>query len=247
MARLSHEDEEAQSLLPASASSISEKHTSTSAHSRRSFTLLHIGGAFALGFVLPLAAQQLPLFHRTPISPNEIGAHMGSSGSRPVAYAHPWAGSTVREPFPPASPTNAFPELFPTNVGHAGPTPTGAEPGLVATASVLPVYTQAAHLVAPLFVSKEDQDAIRDDSEEGRSKGKHYKGKGKGKDDGKDKDNGKHDDWDLFKKWGNLSPWYTVPRGAYGINSAGELPEGCEVTGLHLLHRHGARYPTGWC
>jgi hypothetical protein len=52
--------------------------------------------------------------------------------------------------------------------------------------------------------------------------------------------------FDLFKKWGNLSPWYSVKRGAYGIDSDAGAPDGCKVTGLHLLHRHGARYPTSW-
>jgi hypothetical protein len=213
-----HDDEEAQSLLPMpSAAIISEKEIDSSfarTTTRRSFNCLHLSGAFVLGLAASFAAQQLPLFRPSP------SFHAGSDASRPVAYASPWAGSTVREPFPPVSPTNAFPSLFPTNVGHAGPTPTGAEAGLVATAPVLPVYTQAPHLVAPLVVSKEAQGAVKD----GKSGG----------------------EWDLFKKWGNLSPWYSVPRGAFGIDAGGEAPEGCQVTGLHLLHRHGARYPTGW-
>lgn len=50
--------------------------------------------------------------------------------------------------------------------------------------------------------------------------------------------------FDLLKKWGNLSPWYSVPTGTFGIQSGPETPPGCSVTGLHLLHRHGARYPT---
>ncbi|KAI0273831.1 phosphoglycerate mutase-like protein [Gloeopeniophorella convolvens] len=52
--------------------------------------------------------------------------------------------------------------------------------------------------------------------------------------------------FDLFKKWGNLAPWYSVKRGAFGIDSDPGVPDGCSVTGLHFLHRHGARYPTSW-
>ena len=52
--------------------------------------------------------------------------------------------------------------------------------------------------------------------------------------------------FNLFRSWGNLSPWYSVPRGAFGIDDTAEPPHGCVVTGLHLLHRHGARYPTAW-
>ncbi|KAG6828355.1 hypothetical protein H0H92_008243 [Tricholoma furcatifolium] len=54
-------------------------------------------------------------------------------------------------------------------------------------------------------------------------------------------------DFDLFKKWGTLSPWYSVGKGAFGLDSDPTVPETCRVTGLHLLHRHGARYPTRWC
>ena len=52
--------------------------------------------------------------------------------------------------------------------------------------------------------------------------------------------------FDLLKHWGNLSPWYSVGKGTFGLDSTPEAPEGCSVTGLHLLHRHGARYPTSW-
>lgn len=207
-----HDDEESQALLP-STGNINEKPIDRVNHvtTRRSFNYVHIGSAFLVGLVSSLAVQQFLLVRLSP--------PIRGSASRPVAYASPWVGSSVQEPFPPASPTNAFPELFPTNVGHAGPTPTGAEPGLVATAPSLPVYTQAPHLVVPLSVTKDKQAAIK---------------------------GGKEEDWDLFKKWGNLSPWYSVPQGAFGVDAGGEVPEGCSVTGLHLLHRHGARYPTGW-
>ncbi|KZT11458.1 phosphoglycerate mutase-like protein [Laetiporus sulphureus 93-53] len=127
------------------------------------------------------------------------------------ALAPPYVGSTEVHPFPPASPTNIFPTLFPTNVGHAGPTPTGAEPALIATAPAYPIHSGAAHLVSPTF-----------------AKPKASK------------------DFDLFKQWGNLSPWFSVDKHAFGVDSGPEAPETCRVTGLHLLHRHGARYPTGW-
>ncbi|KAJ7130984.1 phosphoglycerate mutase-like protein [Mycena filopes] len=127
------------------------------------------------------------------------------------ALASPWAGSTERHNFPPATPTNAFPSLFPTNVGYAGGTPTGAEPAVVATAPSYPMHAGAAVLVVPDSFTK--------------SKGKKY---------------------DLFKKWGNLSPWHSVDRTAFGLDSGPETPETCRVTGLHFLHRHGARYPTAY-
>lgn len=63
--------------------------------------------------------------------------------------APPWVGSTERHNFPPASPTNAFPSLFPTDVGYPGGTPTGAEPAVIATAPAYPIHAGAPVLVAP--------------------------------------------------------------------------------------------------
>ena len=46
------------------------------------------------------------------------------------------------------------------------------------------------------------------------------------------------------RNWGNLSPWWSVG-GAFGLpNASAVVPDGCELTQVHLLHRHGARYPT---
>ncbi|KAK7691641.1 hypothetical protein QCA50_005040 [Cerrena zonata] len=138
------------------------------------------------------------------------GAPSASSLGR---LASPSAGSTEVHRFPPSKPTNAFPSLFPTSVGHAGPTPTGAEPALIQTAPSYPLHTGAPHLVAPSFESHNSSSSSQ---------------------------------FDLFKHWGNLSPWFSVERGSFGLDSSPEAPEGCRVTGLHLLHRHGARYPTGY-
>ena len=51
--------------------------------------------------------------------------------------------------------------------------------------------------------------------------------------------------FDLLRSWGNLSPWFSNPKGTFGVESGPEPPETCRVTGLHFVHRHGARYPTG--
>jgi hypothetical protein len=51
--------------------------------------------------------------------------------------------------------------------------------------------------------------------------------------------------FDIATQWGNLSPWYSVRSDDYGLTGASPLtPAGCSVTQLHLLYRHGARYPT---
>ena len=142
----------------------------------------------------------------------QFGAPLNPSSkfkrSEDVARAEPWVGSTEVHSYPPTKPTNYVPSLFPSNVGYAGPTPTGAEPALLATAPAYPRNpgTQGLLLVPDEFSDKK---------------------------------------FDLLKKWGNLSPWYSNPVGTFGVETGPEAPDGCTVTGLHFLHRHGARYPTG--
>jgi Histidine phosphatase superfamily (branch 2) len=131
-------------------------------------------------------------------------------------FAPPYVGSTEIHHYPPPSPTNDFPSLFPTEVGNPGPTGTGAEPALVQTAPVYPKQSGAPLLVSPRPNSKDN--ANNDVGGDGK--------------------------FDMFKSWGNLSPWYSVERGAFGVSSGPETPAGCTVEGVHILHRHGARYPT---
>ncbi|PFH52488.1 hypothetical protein AMATHDRAFT_173590 [Amanita thiersii Skay4041] len=140
-----------------------------------------------------------------------------SSSSKSQLIAPPYVGSSQAHNYPPPSPTNADPSLFPTDVGYAGSTPTGAEPAIIATAPSYPIHSGAAQLVVPETVG--------------------------GK---KDTSDAHHKKFDMLRYWGNLSPWYSVDKGAFGIDSGPETPEGCQVTGLHFLHRHGARYPTSW-
>ncbi|KIP05069.1 hypothetical protein PHLGIDRAFT_31059 [Phlebiopsis gigantea 11061_1 CR5-6] len=167
---------------------------------------LYVVVAFLTGAIASIGAQYI---FCTPQS----GVNTVSVPQRSIeVFAPPYAGSSEVHHFPPASPTNVFPSLFPTDVGHAGPTPTGAEAGLIATAPSYPVHSGAPHLVSPASMNKGD---------------KH-----------------KSSNFDIFKHWGNLSPWFSVERGAFGLDSGPEVPETCSITGLHLVHRHGARYPT---
>ncbi|KAL4071828.1 histidine phosphatase superfamily [Scleroderma yunnanense] len=177
------------------------------------FTLTHLLSSFAGGIILCFVAQLLLQRSRyilTGVPENSDQAHV---------LAPPYVGSTQANNYPPPSPTNYYPELFPTNVGYAGNTPTGAEAALIITAPSQPLQTGAAQLISPSSFPGEN------------SKHKH-KHKGER-------------EFNLFRSWGNLSPWYTVLRGAFGIDESPEPPEGCDVIGVHVLHRHGARYPTG--
>ncbi|KIM23174.1 hypothetical protein M408DRAFT_332472 [Serendipita vermifera MAFF 305830] len=64
--------------------------------------------------------------------------------------------------------------------------------------------------------------------------------------DGKKKH--RKESFSIFKNWGNLTPFHSVPADSFGIKSetGPEVPDGCTLKGVHILHRHGARYPTGW-
>jgi hypothetical protein len=56
------------------------------------------------------------------------------------------------------------------------------------------------------------------------------------------KDDGKP--FNILQNVGQLSPWQSVD--SFGLPKASaKIPKGCSLTQVHLLHRHGARYPTG--
>ena len=49
------------------------------------------------------------------------------------------------------------------------------------------------------------------------------------------------DEFDITRHWGNLSPYHTAD--GFGIHDVG-IPPDCEVSQVHILHRHGERFPT---
>jgi hypothetical protein len=192
---------ERQSLLPTSNATEPEYASSPPRSpslplSKPRFGVVHLIIAFVCGALASVVAQYAIGFTNSTLS---TYSNLADSD----------AGSTQRHDFPPASPTNVFPSLFPTKVGFPGGRQTGAEPALVATAPSYPIHTGAAELVLPTALENSTRTKV-----------------------------------DLFRKWGNLSPWYSNKRGAFGLDSSPDPPESCRVTGLHLLHRHGARYPT---
>lgn len=199
---------EQEALLPRTSNTLDQEpiRPRTSPFSFSSHPKLYAVAAFFAGVISCAAVQLLVCNSQSSVNTSAV-PHRSIE-----VFAPPYAGSSEVHHFPPASPTNAFPSLFPTEVGYAGPTPTGAEAALVATAPSYPVHTGAAHLVSPKFVGKGS---------------KHKDSK-----------------FDIFKQWGNLSPWFSVERGVFGLDSGPEVPDTCRITGLHLVHRHGARYPT---
>lgn len=52
------------------------------------------------------------------------------------------------------------------------------------------------------------------------------------------------EDFDAIHYFGNLSPWRPISSSNYGLPKASHVtPDGCQVVQVHLLYRHGARYP----
>ncbi|KAG9313679.1 histidine phosphatase superfamily [Chiua virens] len=183
------------------------------------FAVKHLFASFAGGIAACLALQ-LSLFGTRCFSTRDQTISTVTSGSDTAdVFAPPWVGSTTVHNYPPPSPTNEYPDMFPTNVGYPGGTPTGAEPALIATAPSQPLQTGAAQLVAPEYSTfpGRPESPIPNDRP-----------------------------FNLFRSWGNLSPWYSVPRGAFGIDEGAEPPAECDIKGVHILHRHGARYPTAY-
>jgi 3-phytase len=45
----------------------------------------------------------------------------------------------------------------------------------------------------------------------------------------------------MSRYWGNLSPYH--PADGFGVNDS-DIPSDCEVSQVHILHRHGQRFPT---
>ncbi|EIT75539.1 multiple inositol polyphosphate phosphatase [Aspergillus flavus] len=48
--------------------------------------------------------------------------------------------------------------------------------------------------------------------------------------------------FDMSTSWGNLSPYKDQP----GFEVPNGVPRGCELSQVHVLHRHAQRYPTSW-
>jgi len=130
------------------------------------------------------------------------------------AGAH--VGQATADVFPPKG-IQVNSSLFPPEsvVGFPGPTPTGVEPAAIQTAKTYPYNSGAANSF-PL-VKPQPYDGGKAGSAES----------------------------DISRYWGNLAPWYSVHSADYGLPDASPLvPAGCEITQMHLLYRHGARYPT---
>ncbi|KAF7288319.1 Acid phosphatase [Mycena chlorophos] len=143
-------------------------------------------------------------------------------GRTTPAKASTFVGSATSFQFPPPGATvteNAsdFPDA--TQINVFGATPTGDEALAQQTAASFPIYANTFPLVEP---------GTQDHAPETGSSA-----------------------FSVIHSWGNLSPFRSpdsssaFTKSAFGLPGSTPLvPEGCELTQVHLLHRHGARYPT---
>ncbi|KAH9926852.1 phosphoglycerate mutase-like protein [Amylocystis lapponica] len=139
-------------------------------------------------------------------------------GALPLVFASPapsassFAGAPTSAVFPPPDATiTQYETYFPDaeQVGFAGPTPTGDEAEVIATAPVAAVKADTYPLINPVQQSAADTPSFNP-----------------------------------LRYFGNLSPWFSVG-GAFGLpDTSPQVPAGCDLTQVHLLHRHGARYPS---
>jgi hypothetical protein len=166
------------------------------------------------------AAALLALFARTQAAPTTVSAS-AFAGSTTADVYPPSGSKSIRGyihslPLIALSTAAANSSLFPPEsiVGFPGPTPTGQEPAAIQTAKAYP-YNDGSSNQFPLI----------NPQPHGNDAESPYV--------------------DITKYWGNLSPWYSVHSSDYGLPNANPLtPDGCSVTQMHLLYRHGARYPT---
>ncbi|KAJ7073158.1 acid phosphatase [Mycena amicta] len=128
-----------------------------------------------------------------------------------------FAGATTTFAFPPAGETITVPDpAFPdaAQVGFPGPTPTGDEAAAIVTAPSIAKFSNVFPLINP---------ATSDSSSSSKAP------------------------FDVLHLFGNLAPWQSVASSWLDprlTNASPKIPAGCHLDQVHLVHRHGARYPT---
>lgn len=154
-----------------------------------------------------------------------VAALAVSVGASPLAprSAAPFAGSVQADAFPPAHPTHLA-SYFPgeEEVGFKQTTTTGAEPFAYQTAIAAPAHTNVYPLVvpAPAPAAAQAQTGYEEDEDESS-------------------------EFNSARYWANVSPQYSVPSSTYGLPHASpKVPSQCSLTQVHMLYRHGSRYPS---
>ncbi|KAJ7203029.1 acid phosphatase [Mycena pura] len=127
-----------------------------------------------------------------------------------------FAGATTTFLFPPAGQAITTPDPdFPdaNQVGFPGPTPTGDEAEAIVTAPSVAKMESVFPLINPATADDAKNSASSSDSA-----------------------------FDVLHNLGNLAPWKSVE--SFGLpDSSPQIPSGCKLDQVHLVHRHGARYP----
>jgi len=141
------------------------------------------------------------------------------------AAASSYAGSTSSAVYPPAGASLGLDAEFPdaTQVGYAGPTPSTLIGLIISDDSHSFKAGDEAYAVetAPSISQMESEYPLVKPNPSG----------------------GSSSNFDVLQHVGNLSPWQSVS--SFGLpGTSAKIPPGCSLTQVHLLHRHGARYPT---
>ncbi|KAF7318482.1 Phosphoglycerate mutase-like protein [Mycena chlorophos] len=137
-----------------------------------------------------------------------------------------FAGATTSFIFPPPGQTITVPDpAFPdaAQVGFPGATPTGAEAAVIATAPSVAKFSNVFPLVNPDTASSPSSSHSKSSSAS--------------------------QPFDVLHNFGNLSPWKSISAASWVldpvlVNSSPSVPGDCALDQVHLVHRHGARYPS---
>jgi hypothetical protein len=175
-------------------------------------------------------------------------AHWHPAHRRSPPRASTFAGDTTAFQYPPAGAIETASDThFPgiDVVGFEGPTPSSF--GSLFLSSFLQLIRPSWHSTRPNFVmpyAAGDEafaiqtapaiPAIENESPIVRPETYDHKGSG----------SGSGWEFDPIRSWGNLSPMFSLPPDTFGLPDASPvIPEGCSIDAVHILHRHGARYP----
>src|ERR1700722_8064998 len=141
--------------------------------------------------------------------------------------ASSYAGSTSTAVYPPPGSTGTsedsyFPDA--SEVGFAGPTPSMFFIAIVASrpdVTLLPAGDEAEAVATAPTYAKLNTNFPLVNPNTADDKGTSF---------------------NVVEHWGNLSPFNSVKSTL--DKATQQIPEGCQINQVHLLHRHGARYPT---
>ncbi|KAF9517079.1 hypothetical protein BS47DRAFT_1340107 [Hydnum rufescens UP504] len=154
-------------------------------------------------------------------------------------FAGTYVGSTSTAAFPPPD-VPIDHGLFPPGdvLGFEGKTATGDEAFAVQTAPAYAYNHDFVPLIQPDVDKSRHKHKVADDIDLVIEDTNPL-----AEDDDEEIARKKKKPFNPVRSWGNLTPWFSS---SFGLDKASPLiPDQCALSQVHLVHRHGARYPTG--